>query len=80
MSTMIFCQMKAKYIEMRNNGQYRLEWFHEYYNNNKPHLDINNFSMIFNMGDLNKILEHLDKKFNLTTLTDINGKFIKICE
>ncbi len=65
---------------MRNSGQYRLEWFHEYYNSLKPNIDINNFSMVFNMGNLDIVLEHLDKQFELTTLTDNNGKFIKICE
>ena len=72
--------MKTEYIKMRNSGQYRLEWFIDYYNSLKPNIDINNFSMIFNMGDLDKVLEHLDKQFELTTLTDNNGKFIKICE
>jgi len=72
--------MKNKYIKMRNTGRYDLVWFHEYYNDNKPHLDINNFQMIFNMGDLDKVLEHLDKHFELTTLIDKNNKFIKVCE
>jgi hypothetical protein len=72
--------MKTEYIKMRNSGQYRLEWFHEYYNSLKPNIDINNFSMVFNMGNLDIVLEHLDKQFQLTTLIDNNGKFIKICE
>ena len=72
--------MKQGYIKMRNTGRYDLVWFHEYYNDNKPHLGINNFQMIFNMGDLDKVLEHLDKHFELTTLTDKNNKFIKVCE
>lgn len=71
--------MKAKYIQMRNSQRYDLNWFHDYYNNNKPNIDINNFQMIFNMGNLDKILEHLDKHFELTILTDSNNKFIKIC-
>lgn len=70
--------MKNSYIKMRNSGQYDLNWFYNYYNDNKPNLDINNFQMVFNMGNLDKILEHLDKVFELTTLTDINGKFIKV--
>jgi hypothetical protein len=70
--------MKTEYIKMRNSGQYRLEWFHEYYNSLKPNIDINNFSMVFNMGNLDIVLEHLDKQFQLTTLIDNNGKFIKI--
>ena len=70
--------MKAKYIEMRNNGQYDLNWFLDYYNSLKPNIDINNFAMVFNMGNLDSVLEHLDKKFELTTLTDNNNKFIKV--
>ena len=72
--------MKTEYIKMRNSGQYRLEWFHEYYNSLKPNIDINNFAMVFNMGNLDIVLEHLDKQFELTTLTDNNGKFIKVCK
>lgn len=72
--------MKTEYIEMRNSGKYDLNWFLNYYNSLKPSIDINNFAMVFNMGNLDKILEHLDKKFELTTLTDNNGKFIKICK
>ena len=72
--------MKNSYIKMRNSGQYDLNWFYNYYNDNKPSIDINNFSMIFNMGNLDKILEHLDKVFELTTINDKNGKFIKICK
>ena len=72
--------MKNSYIKMRNSGQYDLNWFYNYYNDNKPNIDINNFSMIFNMGNLDKILEHLDKVFELTTINDKNGKLIKICK
>ena len=72
--------MKNSYIKMRNSGQYNLNWFLDYYNDNKPSIDINNFSMIFNMGNLDSVLEHLDKEFELTTLTDNNNKFIKVCK
>jgi len=72
--------MKTEYVKMRNSGQYRLEWFHEYYNSLKPNIDINNFAMVFNMGNIDSVLEHLDKQFQLTTLTDNNGKFIKVCK
>ena len=72
--------MKTEYIKMRNSGQYDLNWFLNYYNSLKPSIDINNFAMIFNMGNLDSVLEHLDKQFELTTLTDNNGKFIKVCK
>ena len=72
--------MKTEYIKMRNSGQYDLNWFLNYYNSLKPNIDINNFAMVFNMGNLDSVLEHLDKQFELTTLTDNNGKFIKVCK
>ena len=72
--------MKTEYIKMRNSGQYNLNWFLDYYNSLKPSIDINNFAMVFNMGNLDSVLEHLDKQFELTTLTDNNGKFIKVCK
>lgn len=69
--------IKEEYIKMRNSGKYNINWFYKYFD--KP-IGIDNFAHIFNMGDLNLILEHLDKEFNLTTIIDSNGKFIKVCE
>jgi hypothetical protein len=68
-----------EYIKMRQSGQYRVEWFYEYYlkNGGKP-VSLQEFHAIFSMGDLNQILVDMDKKFNLTSIMDKNGKFIKI--
>lgn len=70
--------MIAQYKKMRQSGQYDLVWFLNYYNSKKPPIDINNFQMIFNMGNLSEILEYLDKKFELVKLEDKNGNLIKI--
>lgn len=69
--------MKEEYIKMRNSGRYDINWFYKYYD--KP-IDIHNFTAVFKMGDLNLILEHLDKEFGLTILLDKQNKFIKVCE
>jgi hypothetical protein len=71
--------MKQEYIKMRNTKQYNLNWFYRYYlESSKDNIDINTFAMILNQVSLDNILEHIDKQFELTTLTDNNGKFIKI--
>lgn len=69
------------YIKMRNSGRYDLNWFYRHYlENASKHIDIDTFSRIFNMVDLNNILEHLDRKFKLNVITDRNGNFIKVVE
>ena len=69
----------TEYIKMRNSGQYRIEWFFDYYNkNNGKQISIQEFNAVFNMADLGQILTDMDKKFELTSLLDKKGKFIKI--
>lgn len=71
--------MIDRYIKMRNSGQYNLEWFYEYYNSKGgKEIDISKFNMVFNMANLNQILEDLDKEFNLTQVLDRKGKLIKV--
>lgn len=69
----------TEYIKMRNSGKYRIEWFFDYYNkNNGKQIGIQEFNAVFNMADLGQVLEHLDKKFELTSLLDKKGKTIKV--
>ena len=71
--------MKASYKKMRQSGQYDLNWFYNYYlENSKDNIDINTFAMIFNQVPLDNILVHIDKKYELVKLEDINGNLIKI--
>jgi len=68
-----------EYIKMRNSGQYRIEWFFDYYNkNNGKQISIQEFNAVFNMADLGQVLTELDKKFELTSVLDKNGKTIKV--
>ena len=70
--------MKDSYKKMRNSGKYDINWFHRYYTDKKGTMDINMFHMIFNHGNLDQILEHLDKEFGLVKVEDNNGKLIKV--
>jgi len=71
--------MIDKYISMRNSSQYNLNWFYDYFiKNGGDTIGINKFSLVFNMIDLNEMLEALDKKFNLMTLSDAQGKVLKV--
>lgn len=70
-----------EYIKMRNSGRYDINWFYKHYlENSKDKIDIHTFSAIFNMVDLNNILQHIDKKFGLNVIVDAEGNFIKIAE
>jgi hypothetical protein len=71
--------MKEKYIKMRNTGKYDLQWFYDYYRQNSgDSIDINTFGMVFNSVNLDSILEHIDRKFELTRVYDKNNNFIKV--
>jgi len=73
--------MKEKYIKMRNSGKYDLQWFYEHYRQNSTDkTDINTFGMIFNSVNLDNILEHIDRKFELVRIYDKNNNFIKVYE
>ena len=64
---------------MRNSGQYQVNWFYDYYiENGGKSIGINQFSMVFNMVNLNEILEALDKKFNLMSVSDAKGQILKV--
>lgn len=71
--------MIDKYIKMRNSSQYNMNWFYDYYiENGGKSIGINQFSMVFNMVNLNEILEALDKKFNLMSVSDAKGQTLKV--
>jgi hypothetical protein len=76
---------RDKYIEMRKSGQYDLAWFYQYYLDNKDGnrdtYPFEVFQQAFNMyfqfsGKF--VLEHLDKKMNITKIEDNNGNLLYI--
>jgi hypothetical protein len=73
--------MKDRYIQMRNSGNYDLKWFYEHYiQNSRDSIDINNFGAIFNSVNLESVLEHIDRKFNLVRVYDKDNNFIMVYE
>jgi hypothetical protein len=73
--------MKERYIEMRNKKQVDINWFHEYYvGHSKHNISIDDFYKIFMYANVDAIIEHIDRKFELNKLLDKNGEFIKIIE
>jgi hypothetical protein len=73
--------MKERYIEMRNKKQIDINWFYEYYiQNSKHNISIDDFYQTFMFANIEAVMEHIDKKFELTKLLDKEGQFIKIVE
>lgn len=73
--------MKEKYIEMRNKKQIDINWFYEYYiQNSKHNISIEDFYQTFMFANIEAVMDHIDKKFELTKLLNKNGEFIKIVE
>lgn len=73
--------MKERYIEMRNKKQIDINWFYEYYVQNSRHnISIEDFYQTFMFANIEAVIDHIDKKFELTKLLDKNGEFIKIVE
>jgi hypothetical protein len=70
--------MKEQYIQMRNTNKFDIGWFYRYYKENGGSVDFNVFQMVFQLNEV--VLSGLDKKFELTTLHDKNGNFIKVVE
>jgi len=89
--------MRAKYIAMRNAKRIDINWFYQYYVQEKGPIDPQKFFDTFeyeiqripvpggyveNRLERKKepIIEHLDKKFELTLLFSKEGEFIKVVE
>ena len=76
---------RAKYIQMRKSSQYDLAWFYQYFLENKdknrvtPPFEIfqQAFNMYFQMNGA-FILEHMDKKMNVSKIEDQQGNLIYI--
>lgn len=69
---------REQYIQMRNTNKFDIGWFYRYYKENGGSVDFNVFQMVFQLNEV--VLSGLDKKFELTTLHDKNGNFIKVVE
>lgn len=76
---------RAKYIQMRKSGQYDLAWFYEFYLQEKKEewvtYDFNTFMQAFNMFFMmngKSIIEHTDKRMEVTKIENEQGNLIYI--
>lgn len=69
---------REQYIQMRNTNRFDIGWYYRYYKENGGSVDFNVFQMVFQLNEV--VLSGLDKKFELTTVHDKNGNFIKVVE
>ena len=71
--------MIEQYKQMRVNNQFDLNWFYRYFlEQGGQRISAQEFNLFFQMGDLNEVVAHLDRKFNLTKVVDKDNKLIKI--
>ena len=76
---------RDQYLQMRRTGQYDLGWFYQYYlenkNKDKDTYPFTVFQQAFNMYfQMNGgfILEHMDKKMDVTKIENEKGNLIYI--
>ena len=69
-----------KYIEMRNANKYDIMWFYQHYMDasQDKNMDLNKFQAVFQMANLESILEHIDLKFKVDRLYDSKGALIMV--
>lgn len=71
--------MIEQYKKLRTQDDMPVSWFHDYFTRESgKQIDFNSFYMMFMSGDISKVLEYLDKKFNLTVVLSKEGRVIKV--
>lgn len=56
-----------------------ISWFHRYFTMKSGRsINFNHFHMIFMNGDIQEIMSHLDKQFDLTVVIGRNGNVLKV--
>ena len=71
---------KEQYIGMRNQNVVDVQLLYTYAVNEGFKGDPNSFMLALQYSNQLEILEGFDRKFELTLLTDKEGKFIKVVE
>lgn len=73
---------REEYLEMRRSGKVSLEIFYRYYVDNiDTPIDYANFMQLFPIffsNNSNKVVDYLDKKFNIVTLLNVEGNEIGV--
>jgi len=65
--------MKEEYIRMRKSGFYRANWFYRYYlSKGGTNVPFEYFVMVFQTGDIDNIIDYIDKEYKLTEAYNYN--------
>ena len=72
--------MKEQYIKMRNSNQLDMSLLYTYAQSQGLKLDPNQFMLAMQFADVQELIEHLDRKFELTSLFDKDNNFVKIVQ
>jgi len=75
---------RETYLKMRRSARYDMNWFYKYFTTKskvEPVIPFEEFVRAFQMyfqimGD--SIISYLDTEFNVTTVSDKDGKFLKV--
>jgi hypothetical protein len=73
--------MREEYIQMRQKGNYDINWFYKYYlQEGGSNISLSDFYHIFTSYDLDSILMMIDYRYGLTKLYDKNNNLMKVVE
>jgi hypothetical protein len=65
---------------MRNSNQLDIGLLYTYAQSQGLKLDPNQFMLAMQFADVQELIEHLDRKFELTSLFDKDNNFVKIVQ
>ena len=82
--------MKDRYKKVRKQiiayqqtgkNQIELSFFHDYFiKEGGTPVDPRTFQLLFLRGDFSEVVKHLDKKFGIIILIDVDGQELKLIE
>jgi hypothetical protein len=70
--------MIDSYIKMRRTNNYDVNWFYDYFVSKGGNLDPVTFQHMFQLGNLDAALEHIDYEFKLNSLYDKSGRLVGV--
>ena len=70
--------MIDSYIRMRRTNNYDVNWFYKYFVSKGGELDPTTFQAMFQLGNLDAALEHIDHEFKLNRLYDKSGRLVGV--
>ncbi len=74
--------LKEEYIKLRNENKLNVDFLYKYYVDNCKGTPVNftTFMQVIQFGNTAEIFSTIDKAYNLTTLHNKEGLFLKVVE